>query len=97
MLFALHGAERGSAYLNLLMLGGFGGLVAAAGVAWTLSRGVANVFRRAMAGMVAVGGAAFVGALTIVADAAGGRFGLLALAAICIAVMVLAYRGLLPR
>jgi hypothetical protein len=81
----------------MLFLGGMGGLAAAALVAWALARAVTNVFRRAMVAMVALGGAAFVGAMTMVAHAAGGRTGLGVLAALCIAAMAIAYRGTLAR
>ena len=98
VLTALHDATRGSpVYLNLLFLGGAGGLIAAAAVAWTVGRQVGNPFRRAMVAMVAVAGAAFVGALTVVADAAAGRAGLLGLTAACLAALGLAYRLLLAR
>jgi len=88
VLFALHESPRtGTMFFNALFAGGAGGLLAAAGVAWMLARLVANPFRRAMTAMVALAGAAFVGALTVVADAAAGRIGLLGLAGVCVAVM----------
>jgi hypothetical protein len=96
VLFALEGADRAApSYANALFLGGFAGLAAAAGVAWTIARMVDNVFRRAMVAMVALGGAAFVGAMTIVVHAAAGRYGLLGLAGACIAVMVVVHHRLL--
>ncbi|OGT99871.1 MAG: hypothetical protein A2085_01475 [Gemmatimonadetes bacterium GWC2_71_10] len=97
VLFALHDAERGNpGYVNGLFIGGFGGLMAAALIGWTVARAVVNVWRRAMAAMVALGGAAFVGALTIVADAAGGRMGLLVLAGLCVLSLYFAYRAIQP-
>ncbi len=97
VLFALHDVERGNAaFLNALFAGGFGGLIAAALVGWTVARAVTNVWRRAMTAMVALGGAAFVGALTIVADAAGGRMGLLVLAGLCVLMLYFAYRAIQP-
>jgi hypothetical protein len=97
VLYALHDAERGNAaYVNTLFIGGVGGLMAAALVGWTVARAVTSVWRRAMTAMVALGGAAFVGALTIVADAAGGSRGLLVLAGLCLLMLYLAYRAILP-
>ncbi len=88
MLYAMHETPRTSpSYFNALFAGGVGGLLAAAVIAWLLARQVANPLRRAMAAMVALGGAAFLGALTIVADAAAGRPGLLGLAAVCVLLM----------
>lgn len=66
-------------------------------MAWALARGVHNVFRRAMVAMVALGGAAFVGALTMIAHAAAGRTGLLALAGLCITALAVSYRRALAR
>lgn len=99
MLFTIAGtADRtGDAYVNMLFLGGVGGLAAAALVAWALAGMVANVFRRAMVAMVAVGGAAFVGAITMPAHAAGGRTGLAILGGACILALALAYRRALAR
>lgn len=98
MLFALHDAERTNpGYANTLFIGGLGGLSAAALIGWTVARDVPNVWRRAMTAMVALGGAAFLGALTIVADAAGGRMGLLVLAGLCVLMLYFAYRAIQPR
>jgi hypothetical protein len=95
MLFAVQGTDRASdLYVNALMLGGVSGLGAAAVIGWIIAKALGNPFKRAMVAMVAVGGAAFVAALTIVANALVGRIGLLALAALCILVLLLAYRAL---
>jgi hypothetical protein len=99
VLFAIAGtADRtGDAYVNMLFVGGMSGLAAAALVAWALAGVVGNVFRRAMVAMVALGGATFVGAVTMPAHAAGGRAGLGILAGLCIGVMALAYRRAILR
>ncbi len=95
VLVALHESPRTSpSFLNALFAGGVGGLLAAGLVAWLLARSLVNPLRRAMTAMVALGGAAFVGALTIVADAAAGRPGLLGLTGLCVVTMAWAGRQL---
>ncbi len=98
MLFGLHDLSRGTAfYVNVLFAGGAGGLIVAASVGWMVGRAVTNVWRRAMTAMVALAGAAFVAMLTIVADAAAGSRGLLVLATLCLAMLYLSYRAIMPR
>lgn len=94
-LFVLHDMHRGSPlYVNGLFVGGIAGLVVAAALGWVVARAVGTPWRRAMTAMVALGGAAFVGALTIVADAAGGSRGLLVLAGLCLLMLYLAWRSI---
>jgi len=94
VLFAVYDLPRGptSAFSNIALLGAVAGLVVAAGLTVTLARAALGTWHASLAAMVAAAGAALVTALTTAADLALGRFGLLALLAVCVAVLVLAYR-----
>jgi hypothetical protein len=85
-----------STFAQIVVLGGAGGLIAGATVAWAVGRAL-GTWRRATAATVAAAGTAFVGVLTTVADMVGGPGGLIALAALCIMAMVAAYRLTLAR
>lgn len=91
-LFATYSARGTAGYVDLLMAAGLGGLVAAGAVGWSVSRAFTNLLRRAMVAMVAVGGAAFLAAITTLADTLVPRYGLLGLVALCLLAMVGSYR-----
>ena len=94
MLFAAYALPRGptSAFSNIALVAAVAGLVVAAGLTVTLARAALGTWYASLAAMVAAAGAALVTALTTAADLALGRLGLLALLAVCIAVLALAYR-----
>ena len=76
-------------------LAGAGGVAAGAVVAWALSKPLRNLFRRAALAMMAVMGTALVAGATLPAHQLAGRAGLAAIAALCLAVFVVAWRLLL--
>ena len=76
-------------------LAGAGGAAAGALVAWAVAKPVGNAFRRAALAMMAVMGTALVAGATLPAHQLAGRTGLAALAALCVIVMLAAYRVLL--
>ena len=76
-------------------LAGAGGVLAAAIVAWTVSKPVGNAFRRAALVMMAVMGTALVAGATLPAHQLAGRAGLAVVAALCVAVIAAAWRVLL--
>jgi len=94
VLFAAYDLPRGptSAFSNIALVAAVAGLAVAAGVTVTLARAALGPWHAALAAMVAVAGAALITALTTAADLALGRPGLLALLALCVAVIALAYR-----
>ena len=73
-------------------LAGAGGVAAGAIVAWAISKPVGNTFRRAALAMMAVMGTALVAGATLPAHQLAGRAGLAVMAALCIAVIVAAWR-----
>ncbi len=73
-------------------LAGVGGLVA-----WSLARPIANAYYRAVLGMLGVFGTALIGALTVPAHVAAGRWGLAILGAVCVVAIPVARRAFLGR
>ncbi len=78
-----------------VLVAGFGGLAAGALVAAALARGLGSPLRRAMVAMMAVMGTAVVGAFTVPAHSAAGAWGLGVLLALCLGVILIAWRVLL--
>jgi hypothetical protein len=66
-------------------------------VAWSLARPIENAYYRAVLGMLGVFGTVLIGALTVPAHVAAGRWGLAALGAVCIAVIPVARHYFLGR
>lgn len=93
VLFALWGMTRGpqSPFAGLIVTGAFSGLVAAVAIAWTLSRPLPAVKRVLACGM-AMAGTMLVVLLTTLADTLLPRYGLLILAVLCVALIVVAHR-----
>lgn len=93
ILVLAHDMPRGpnTRFADIALGGAAAGLSFAAAVGFVLARRL-GVWRSAMTAMISVAGAALVGVLTTAADIAGGRFGLIVLAAMCISAIVLAYR-----
>jgi hypothetical protein len=93
VLAAAYGLPRGpdSLFATLTLAGATGALVLAAAVAFTAARPL-GTWKGLLTAMVAIAGAALASLLTMVADQAGGRAGLVLLAAVCGAIMVLAIR-----
>ncbi len=79
------------------LLAGLGGLAAGALVAWSVARPLENAWYRAVLAMIGVFGTALIGALAVPAHVVAGRAGLAALAAVCVAAIVVARFKLLPR
>jgi hypothetical protein len=77
-------------------LAGAGGAAAGALVAWTVSKPVRSAFQRAALAMMAVMGTALVAGATLPAHQLAGRAGLAVVAGLCVVVIVVARRILLP-
>jgi len=78
-------------------LAGIGGLLAGALVAWSLSRPIGNTYYRSVLSMLGIFGTALIGALTLPAHVLAGRWGLLALGAVCVAAIPVARRVFLGQ
>ncbi len=76
-------------------LAGVGGLLAGGLVAWSLARPIENAYYRAVLGMLGVFGTALIGALTVPAHVAAGRWGLAILGAACVVAIPIARRAFL--
>ena len=73
-------------------LAGGGGALAGALVAWAVARPLRNAFQRAALAMMAVMGTALVAGATLPAHELAGRAGLAAVAALCLAAILVARR-----
>jgi hypothetical protein len=73
-------------------LAGGGGVLAGALVAWAVSKPLGSAFQRAALAMMAVMGTALVAAATLPAHMFAGRAGLAAVAALCLAAILVAWR-----
>jgi hypothetical protein len=98
VLTAAHGMARGpdQPFADVALAGAFAGLAVAAGVAFTIGRAL-GTWRALMVAISAVAGSALVTVLTMPADLAFGRTGLLALAGLCVTIIALATRVFFPR
>ena len=103
VLFAMsgYGLVRPTATAGPLMpaigpaLAGGGGVLAGAVIAWTIAKPLRDAFRRAALAMMAVMGTSLVAGATLPAHQLAGRAGLAAVAAVCIAVIPVAWHVLL--
>jgi hypothetical protein len=75
-----------------VLVAGAGGLAAGGIVSWALARTAGNPLRRATLAMMGVMGTALVGGLTVPAHGLAGAWGLVALFALCLAAIGLAWR-----
>jgi hypothetical protein len=89
----VHDMPRGpdSPMANTVIGAAVAGLGAAAMAAFVLARAV-GVFKACMAATVAVAGAALVGVLTVPADVAAGRAGVVTLLGVSLAIIGLGFR-----
>jgi len=97
VLAAAHGMVRGvgQPFTSIALAGAIGGLVVAGLTCWTIARPL-GTWRAILATLSALAGAMLITVLTLPADMAAGRAGLLMLAALCIAVILLARRIFFP-
>ena len=98
VLAAAHGMERGKdqPFTYIALAGAACGLVVSAAVAWNIGRRL-GVWRATLTTISAVAGGMLITLLTLPADMAAGRLGLLILAGICIGVMMLALKIFFPK
>lgn len=98
VLAAAHGMARGpdQPFADIALAAAAAGLVVAAGLAFTVGRNL-GTWRAIMLAVSATAGSALVTVLTLPADMAFGRAGLLGLGGLCVGVIVLAMRLFFPK
>ena len=95
---AAHGMARGpdQPFADIALAGAFAGLAIAAAVGFTIGRTL-GTWRALMAAISAVAGSALVTVLTMPADMALGRTGLLLLGGLCLGVIALGMKVFFPK
>ena len=98
MLAVAHDMERGrdQPFTYIALAGAALGLVVSAAVAWNIGRRL-GVWRAVLTTISAVAGGMLITLLTLPADMAAGRLGLLILGGLCLGVMVLALKLFFPK
>ena len=98
VLAATHGMERGrdQPFTYVALAAAAAGLVVSGAVSWFIGRRL-GMWRGILATISAVAGGMLLIILTLPADMAAGRLGLLVLAGLCIGVMLAAQKLFFPR